>query len=121
MNNLSTSTSALSESETAKSRKTKIQREDEIHMTMDSFVKAPSASLPDGWEWHCWGDGSGSLQAPDGRSFFRYDCIPYANSGEIEYYRDESSSSYWTFVGNLESFKKFAEERIRELLNEQTQ
>ena len=62
-------------------------------MTMDSFVKAPAASLPDGWEWHCWGDGSGSLQAPDGRSFFRYDCIPYANSGEIEYYADMESGA----------------------------
>lgn len=29
--------------------------------------------LPDGWKWRCYDDGSGSLDAPDGESFFAYD------------------------------------------------
>lgn len=29
--------------------------------------------LPEGWQWGCWDDGSGHLEAPDGNSYFEYD------------------------------------------------
>ena len=29
--------------------------------------------LPEGWQWDCYDDGAGYLEAPDGNSFFEYD------------------------------------------------
>lgn len=41
------------------------------------FDYAPSFTkgypLPDGWQWVCFDDGLGSLDAPDGTSYFNYD------------------------------------------------
>lgn len=52
------------------------------------FDYAPSFTkgypLPDGWQWVCFDDGSGSLDAPDGTSYFSYDLA----TGEM---RDTSS------------------------------
>lgn len=85
---------------------------------MEEFcTKAQAKNLPEGWIWHCWSDGSGYLKAPDGRGYFFYDCVPYANSGEIEYYRYENHKSYWTFEGGLEAFKEYAETYIKTYQN----
>lgn len=76
-------------------------------------TKTQATALPEGWVWHCWDNGSGHLQAPNGHGYFFYDCIPYANAGEIEYYKFEHFKGYWTFEGSLEDFKKYAEAFIK--------
>lgn len=71
----------------------------------------PADTLPGGWTWHCWNDGSGHLESPAGNSLFSYDTNPYANCGEIEYRKDRNSG-WTTFEGSLTSFRQFAEEVI---------
>lgn len=71
----------------------------------------PADTLPGGWTWHCWNDGSGHLESPAGNSLFSYDTNPYANCGEIEYRKDRNSG-WTTFEGGLTSFRQFAEEVI---------
>ncbi|MBQ8248124.1 MAG: hypothetical protein IJZ42_13430 [Lachnospiraceae bacterium] len=92
---------------------------DEDH-DVDSFEPRVSiaATLPDGWEWRDYNDGSGSLKSPEGKSYFSYDLLPYAAIGEIEYQRDAScvSNRYTNFYGSLSDFKVFAESEINKEL-----
>lgn len=74
-------------------------------------MAAEKETLPGGWTWHCWNDGSGHLESPAGNSLFSYDTNPYANCGEIEYRKDRNSG-WTTFEGGLTSFRQFAEEVI---------
>ena len=69
------------------------------------------SNLPEGYYWECFEDGSGSICGPDKKTYFRYDCAPYANVGWIEY-QSERFSSWDIFDGTLSEFKKFAEERL---------
>ena len=71
----------------------------------------PAETLPGGWTWYCWNDGSGHLESPAGNSLFSYDTNPYANCGEIEYRKDRNSG-WTTFECGLTSFRQFAEEVI---------
>lgn len=68
----------------------------------------PAKTLPKGWTWHGYNDGSGSLQSPSGDSFFRYDCMPYAAIGGIEY-KEKSNKGWEVFTGSLVEFRKYAE------------
>lgn len=87
-------------------------------MASEYCTKTQAATLPEGWTWHCWNDGSGYLQAPNGGAgYFFYDCVPYVNAGEIEYYRYEHHKGYWTFEGSLEAFKEYAEKQIQNMLS----
>ena len=52
------------------------------------FVKKTLIETLPGWYWQDYSDGSGSMKAPDGRSFFAYDRQPYCSTGDIEYKDD---------------------------------
>lgn len=56
--------------------------EDDI---LDRCSTVPAATLPVGWHWKHYGDGSGSLHDPDGKGVIGYDRQPYANAGWVEY------------------------------------
>ena len=73
--------------------------------------KMSAESLPAGWIWHQWYDGSGCLKAPDGKKYFEYDIHPI--SKEIEY-RETSKHLYGFLNKDLSEFKKFAEQIISE-------
>lgn len=74
-----------------------------------------AASLPAGWNWEHYKDGSGSLHSPEGRSYFSYDEAPYHSTGGIEYQYDHFS--HWgVFWGPMAEFEEYAESEIaREL------
>lgn len=67
-------------------------------------------TLPEGWEWKDFEDGSGCLKSPDGKRQFSYDMMPYAAEGGIEY--QNNVGTWGTFYGSLNEFKAFAEENI---------
>lgn len=69
------------------------------------------SQLPPDWKWNDYEDGSGSLRAPDGTSYFSYDRAPYANAGGIEYKREKGEpwDVYW---GSMADFKAYAEEFV---------
>lgn len=68
-------------------------------------------TLPTGWCWAAYGDGSGSLRSPDGKHFFSYDLQPYHNLGGIEY-QENGDSRYGPFWGSMDEFKRHAESVI---------
>lgn len=72
-------------------------------------------TLPEGWNWHCWNDGSGHIESPDRQVFFQYDLNPYENCGEIEYKKNRNSG-WTTYEGGLTSFRQHAEELLRKQL-----
>lgn len=73
----------------------------------------PAESLPSGWEWKEWDDGSGHLKSPSGIQYFSYDRAPYANEGGIEY--KETSNAYWgVFRGSMSDFMEHAESVVNE-------
>lgn len=72
----------------------------------------PAASLPDGWFWRDFNDGSGGLQSPDRKTHFDYDLHTcYGYIGGIEY-KDRQDGEWDVFFGCLSEFKEFAEEQI---------
>lgn len=78
----------------------------------------PTSSLPEGWVWHCYSDGSGSLHSPEGCHYFSYDLQPYSNSGGIEYRKNEAED-YTVFWGNFDQFKEYAESVVIQELSHQ--
>ncbi len=70
-----------------------------------------AATLPVGWGWEEWIDGSGLLRSPDGIVFFDYDRNPYANQGGIEF-RATTEHPYDVFWGSLSEFKDHAESAV---------
>ena len=73
---------------------------------IDKYSAFPAATLPEGWQWRHYGDGSGSLHAPDGRVAVGYDRRPYANVGWVEY----QYYGVWSlFQDDFEKFIGFAE------------
>ena len=67
----------------------------------------PAATLPDGWFWHHWSDGSGHLVSPKGNSFFSYDRSPYYPHG-IEH-RQPDTKQWGPFWGTMDEFIAHAE------------
>lgn len=59
--------------------------------------------LPDGWKWQCYDDGSGSLDAPDGESFFAYDLC----TGEMT-----DAEGRWTHVLTSGEIARLLAERV---------
>lgn len=77
---------------------------------LDSCSTAPAASLPEGWYWRHYGDGSGGLHSPDGRTAVSYDRQHYANIGWVEYlYGNEWS----LFQDGFKEFINFAERLVK--------
>ena len=79
----------------------------------DDPVITPAASLPDGWKWVDYPDGSGSLCSPNGTSFFSYDLAPYSNQGGIEC-KETKDDAWGVFWGTKGEFKEHAEAVVRE-------
>ncbi len=79
----------------------------------DENRKAAS-SLPAGWNWYDYDDGSGSLRSPNGNSYYSYDLqtqeyrLPYGKN-EWTDMKDLSENS-----ASLNEFKVFAENDLKE-------
>lgn len=78
----------------------------------DAPVPKAALTLPKGWEWRKFRDGSGYLTAPSGDWYFGYDLAPYHAESGIEY-RIFSRASFHIFYGSLEEFQAYAENYIK--------
>jgi len=47
--------------------------EEEVDETFEPHKRSQAESLPNGWIWTDYDDGSGGLEAPNGDSYFSYD------------------------------------------------
>ena len=75
----------------------------------------PAQTLPDGWVWREFDDGSGNLFSPEGIQYFSYDLATKEYRSPVD--------GHWTFMDgypyatvSFEEFKKFAEEYIRDFI-----
>lgn len=73
-------------------------------------------ALPEGWNWYMYEDGSGYLQAPDGKEYFFYD----KNTSEYKQFASEKWSLWFLGIdlanGMQNHFTKFlaqAEDTMR--------
>lgn len=73
----------------------------------------PAETLPEGWSWAVWNDGSGHLKSPEGDCYFSYDLSSYASQGGIEFKLTETDS-YSVFWGSISEFKEQAESVVKE-------
>ena len=83
----------------------------------NDLTVTPAMSLPEGWTWRDWDDGSGSLNGPakNQRFLFGYDLSPYSSSGGIEY-QESTERPYNVFWGTLAEYKEWAEARVQKVL-----
>lgn len=70
-----------------------------------------------GYNWYMYSDGSGSIVSPDKTHYFSYDKQPYSSAGWIEY-KAESGKGWSIYYDSFESFQKYAEERLSEMIVE---
>ena len=77
----------------------------------DGSMTKAALTLPEGWEWREFEDGSGYLTAPSGDWYFSYDRAPYHAESGIEY-QIFSCTSFHIFYGGLEEFQACAENYI---------
>jgi len=70
--------------------------------------------LSNGWYWHQYYDGSGSLHIDEKISYFSYDKQPYASQYGIEY--EGFDGHYTVFWGTFDEFKRTMEQRLLERL-----
>ena len=90
-------------------------REPELPET-ETVRTVQAETLPKGWKWQHYDDGSGSLQSPDGKSYFSYD----RQTGEYK----NLNGHYTNMPGytgnpssvNFKDFIDFAEDLAREKL-----
>ena len=78
-------------------------------------------SLPAGWYWKEWDDGSGCLIAPDSARYYSYDLAPYSAQGGIEYQKESGGPScpYGVFWGSLEEFKEYGENQMKHTMSQE--
>lgn len=69
----------------------------------EKLVIIPCKKLGEGWAWYKYNDGSGHLQAPDGKEHMIYDL-------QTREYKENKNSSWDLYTGN--DFFSFAEEEI---------
>ncbi|MCL2545762.1 MAG: hypothetical protein FWE06_01020 [Oscillospiraceae bacterium] len=70
------------------------------------YKSKPAESLPDGWHWREYDDGSGALDAPDGKSYFSYDRM-------TNEYRHPNLQG-WSTMGDYQQFKTMAAQWVRD-------
>lgn len=75
--------------------------------------RSQAETLPEGWVWKDFVDGSGSLQGPGGERFFMYSLPPIVppDGPEVEY-RARQHDTHCTFYGALTDFKDYAEKCV---------
>ena len=82
---------------------------------LDRYSTAPAETLPEGWEWRHYGDGSGSLRDPNGKAWISYDRQPYANVCWVEY---QFCVAWSLFQDSFEKFIGFAENLVRPVVED---
>lgn len=87
-----------------------IDYEEEIDETFEHHKRSQSESLPNGWIWTDYDDGSGGLESPNGDSYFSYDI-------DTKEYKIKDND-HWNLFNPytpmiLGDFKAFAEEYIK--------
>lgn len=78
----------------------------------DGLRTEQAASLPDGWRWQFFDDGSGCLRSPADREYFGFDLNTSASKlGCIEYENPEiaDTNKWTTFQGTIAAFRAMAE------------
>ena len=81
-----------------------------------TYLNVPAATLPKGWCWDHYEDGSGGLRSPDGKLSFSYDfATSYAAQGGIEF-KQTPYHPWNVFYGTMAEFQAMAEEEIRKVL-----
>lgn len=72
--------------------------------------KTAAKSLPDGWTWTDYPDGSGGISSPDGKEYYAYDLQTHeyqdCRTKKWEFWKD------YPLPMNLKDFKEDTEERI---------
>ena len=87
-------------------------------MALNDFVVVTAKSLPKGWAWRVYTDGSGSLGSPTGDRYFGYFQNTKHLRGGIEY-QIHPLGSRRTFYGAFEEFQNYAEQYISEKILEE--
>ena len=82
-----------------------------LEESTDSLRCVPANSLPEGWFWNGWDDGSGCLKSPIGERYFSYDLTTV--EGGVEY-KVSSTYSWNAFFGSFTGFKEFAESYVKD-------
>lgn len=73
-------------------------------------------TLPKGWKWTMYCDGSGHISDPAGRTIFSYDLVAQVfeeNGGGQQPWSGNEEEDDWFQNMNLEGFVRFAERKIR--------
>lgn len=70
-----------------------------------------AASLPEGWMWESWPDGSGYLRSPD-KEWFSY----VTNISGMVVYKRFCDEPWESFYGSFSEFKKYAENTVQMFL-----
>lgn len=96
-----------------------VEKQEEYDFYNDfSYVTVPAKTLPSGWNWHYYNDGSGCLQSPEGKDYFLFDRAT-CNWKGVEY--QEKEGLYYAFHwGSMRDFQEYAEQYILRMLQKQT-
>lgn len=93
--------------------------ENQLEYEKEFIPKTKQAeSLPKGWVWKMYDDGSGCLKSPEGKDYFSYDW----NTGEYKVTPDKSYDFFMVenyetggySIGGFDKFQEYAEKYINE-------
>lgn len=94
----------------------KIIHYDNIKSNEDT--KKQAVSLPDGWHWVNYDDGSGHLQSPDGKDYFSYDWTTgeykITPDKSYDFFMVENYESGGYSIGSFADFKEYAEKWVKD-------
>lgn len=114
----------LSEPENAQDKDIEIIQDENSEMYEDTIHELiegsnctinQAESLPSGWFWKEWNDGSGHLENANHESFFSYDQGPYYAAGGVKFCEQsyQKYSNWDVFWGSFRDFKAWAESQIK--------
>lgn len=84
-----------------------------LETTAPDYVEEAAESLPEGWYWKMFDDGSGSIRSPEGESYYSYNKATYRT--QIEYHKRDFLK-WEIFKGSFKEYQRFAEEEVRKTL-----
>lgn len=95
------------------SRESTVQR-----ISKNEKINLQNETLPKGWEWEQYEDGSGHLKSPEGKTYFSYDWTTgeykITDDKPYESFLKENINSRGYSIGSFSDFKKMAESYIKE-------